>query len=530
MARTLVRIMVVTAALVLASAAWADSPKTPQEAKIVAQIKAAYQQHGLPFTQQDEDNALARYRKIEGAVINAKVMTEATPNAGPAQKLAILTGTLRSEGLGPQGANAKSSTSQPASMSRCEAAAAQAGPGAVCEPRVNGTPIPVVADAQTSQPTNATTPTAGTSISAAQLVTEISQRHAQGALTVFVPRQDGFVANGQTFVDPMGQIVMFGGDTASGDVTYFVRNTPGTLLVRFANVHSPLAPITVGTIQLQPDMMRFTSVDGTEVAGENVIPAGQGVIVARATTVFDYTFGQAPTHQLLPASYELAPYQRGDVAATNYVLLRRDISPQQKGNVVNAFAGLFHAVTGTENDKDFALFNVRTGNTVYLNVSEVGEQVGHGVNCRPKNAFVNRCGGWVSHAALYEDDGQPNILHYYWRIDWAQTPAGPIAVALEKGVENVDAIRLDSDTVKTVFHRALGIKSAMISQNPDGSLAVTANWAFHNHKVPNVDALFASADADASIPSSVPESGVKNIVPPSSNAGATRVQGTPPMH
>lgn len=552
MSRMLTRGMVFVAAGLILSSAWADSPKTPQETQYVARLMQSYAARGLTFTEQDEDAALARYRQVEQARLNAQALAQTVPASDPAQRLAIQLTELVKAGVLPPSALSMTPAQKKALLKEYKAAAAQSGPGysperqaAPNEPPGEGAAIAAFNRAAAAKmaavaggqfvaggagaaaggaPASPSVP----STTAVHLAQEIAQRHASAALTVFTPRQDGFVANGQAFVDPMGRIVMFGGDTASGDVTYFIQDSPDTLQVRFTNIHSQLPPITVGSIQLEQGMMRFQSADGTQVAGENIIPAGRGVIVARATTVFDYTFGAAPTHQLLPPNYELAPYQRGDVAGTGYVLLRREISQQEKANVVGAVANLFHVVTNSEHDKDYALFNVRTGNTVYLNIAESDEQVGHGIDCRPKNAFVNKCGGWVSHASLYDNDGQPNILHYYWRIEWAQTPVGPIAVALERGVEDVDAIQLDTDTVKTVFHRALGIKSAKISQNPDGSLAVTANWAFHDHVVPNVDTLFASAGAQASAAADAPASGVKQPTPtPGASIGTPSATGAP---
>jgi len=452
------RWMVLVAGLAMAGNALADGPQNAHEQKIIDQLKAAYQQRGLTLTPEQEEQVLQRMRRMEGAAIQAKVLNDANPDATPAQRMADTMAILHQEGGLPTAA---------------------------------GTPDPPVATPTMAAPAATAAP-----MTAAQVVAAIDQRHAEGGATVFVPQRDGFLADGKPVVDPLGQIDMFGGDAATGDVAYFVRQSPTELLVRYINVHSTLAPVTVGAIQLAPGVMRFTSSDGQQVvAGDNIIPAGTGVIVARDATVFSYPFGKALSTQPLPPTYHLAPYQRGDVAGTGYVLLRREISQGEKQDVVKNFTGLFKSITNHEDDKDFALFDVRNGNMVYLNMDEVGENVGSGTGCHAKNAFVNTCRGWETHEALYTDAGIPNYQHYYWRVDWRPTADGPTAVALEKGVANVDVIRLDANQRATAFHRGMGIERFADEPTADGSLKVTADWAFHSHVLADVRSLFAAGPA-----------------------------------
>lgn len=445
---------VLVAGLLVAATAFADGPQTPQERLMIEKLKAAYQKQGLTLTPEREEQMLQRMRQMQANAIDAQVLSQADPNATPAQRAMAAMGALRQDGAMP---------STPAGPSVAAPATATATAAA--------------AGGMTSE----------------QLLAAIAARHAQGAPTVFQQRPDGFIADGKPVIDPLGRVVAFGGDSGTGDVSYFVQTAPNQMLVRFANVHSSLPPVTVGTLTVNAAAQAFTSMDGKQVGGDTVIPAGQGVVVARDSAIFGYDYGKDVSTQPLPSGYRLASYQRGDVAGTGYVLLRRDISAAEQHDAVQGVVSLFKSVAGKEDSKDYALFNVHSGHLVYLNMDEIDEQVGHGVDCHAKSAVLNKCNGWQSHASIFTDDGRPNFRHYFWRATWMPTADGPTAVALEGGVKSVDVIRLDTDQRATVFHRALGIERFTVDPLPNGSLAVTGDWAFSHHVSPDVRTLFTNA-------------------------------------
>lgn len=449
--------LVLLAGLIVANPAWAaDGPQTLQEKALIAQLRATYEQQGMSLTPEIEELMLQRMRQTQRAVINAQVVSGSVQGATPMQQFAATMGSLQQDGVLP--------------------AAPIAAPVA--------TPVSAA-------------PAAG--MTAGQLQSAIAERHAQGARTVFEQRADGFLADGRPVLDPSGRIEMFGGDGASGDVTYFVRTGPDQLAVRFANVHSQLGPVTVGSIAVDADAMRFASADGQTVAGDNVIPTGRGVVVSRDSAVFAYDYGQVLATRALPEGFQLAPYQRGDVAGTGYVLLRRDIAETEKQNAVKNVVGLFKGLVGKEDSKDYALLNVASGKLVYLNVDESGENVHKGYGCRKKNAFVNKCEGMETYASPFKPDGMRNLGHYYWRIDWTATAQGPTALALERGLRDLTVIRLDNEQRVTAFTRALGIERFGVEPLNNGSVKLTADWAFRSHEIADVNALFAPAGEPTSV-------------------------------
>lgn len=446
------------AGLLWAAVVHADGARSEQERAMLQQARKAYAAQGLELGPEQEEQFLQRLRQVQGNVIQAQIIGQSAgtdTQAGALTALSALNTTLGSR-----------QPTTPAAPSVIPAAPMQS---------------PVAAAPGPSQQR--------------PLAEVLKERRTHVGPASFESLQDGFSANGHTVIDPEGRIVQFGGDATTGDVTYFVEQGAGSYLVRFNNVHSSLPPATVGSLEATDNGMRFISNEGKRVAGQAVVPTGHGVVVVREGTVFDYTLGADVTAQPLPETYQLASLQQGDVASTGYVLLRRQITEQEKTDPIKGMGQLLRSVAGRGDDRDYALFNIRTAHTVYLNRDESMEKVGHGTDCHAKNAFVNKCRGWESKEALYDQDGLPNHSHYYWSVYWMQTNEGPTAVVMENGVREINVIRLDSGQRVNAFKRTLGIQKVVATPTSDGSIRVAAAWAFKNHVVEDVRTLFEAEPA-----------------------------------
>lgn len=427
---------------IVATCAHADQPRNPSEHEAIAKARAAYARQGLEFTQQREDEFLVKFRQAEANAIDAQVMMQSNPGGtnSPAAALRMLQ-QLRQNSQLPQNAQGASVPAEP--------------------------------------------------VDAGAIAAEIEKRHAQGAPTVFTPRKDGFLFDGKPFVDTAGTILSFGGDSTNGDVSYLETSPSSILMLKYTNVHSTLPPVLIGQIiGAGTANMTFNGM-GTAIQGDTMIPAGRKLVVARGSSVFVYTFGGETKTLAFPADYRLAPYQRGDVSSTGFVLLRRDISNQERSNPITGLASIFKEAVGKSDDKDYALFSTQTGHTDFLNISESGEQVGHGTNCTRQNKFVNKCSGWVSQEALYDGMGMHNDRHYFWRIAWMPSNDGPTAVLIENGMNDLDVIRLDTGEVAHAFHRVLGIQSFDAEPTPSGSIKIIGNWMLRQHPIDDVRTLFA---------------------------------------
>ena len=95
--------------------------------------------------------------------------------------------------------------------------------------------------------------------------------------------------------------------------------------------------------------------------------------------------------------------------------------------------------------------NIDSGNLIKLNISVEGKTQTVMSNCRRRNSFVNECATATSFESLYAQDGSRNKLHYFWQINWYQTPSGPIGIAQEGGLVDVSAIDLNTGKRVTLF-------------------------------------------------------------------------------
>ena len=368
-------------------------------------------------------------------------------------------------------------------------AAAEAGGGAMMmQPPQQPVAQP---PAQTSMPTAAAQP-------AIDLNEALARQSAEPQFTRFERIPDGFEANDRPYLDVDGVVTDFGGDTWSGDVTYFVDDGRGSALVKHANVNSAEPAFVVGTLSISGDRTAFQGRDGTTAAGDKVIPTRTGMIFTRDNSLVRYEIGKQPTAFALPKGYVVAEYQNGDVSGTGYLLLERATSTVGPvGGVGNAVGHLFGA---RDKAVDYALFNVESGNIVTLNMNKASNTVGQGTGCRRQNAFVNKCSGWKHWDSIWQPNGDRNTAHYYWTLTWQQTKFGPVAVARENGSREVNVITLDNGERFNAFQRGMGVNEFKAELTEDGSMRIDAKLAFKRKSIEDIGALLGASTSDASQP------------------------------
>jgi hypothetical protein len=89
--------------------------------------------------------------------------------------------------------------------------------------------------------------------------------------------------------------------------------------------------------------------------------------------------------------------------------------------------------------------------------------------------------------------------HYFWRINWFNTPTRPVLVSQEGGLGSITATDLSSGKKVMVFERALGIGGFEIQQNTDGTIDITAQMGLSPESKKDIGALLDTLPAiDAS--------------------------------
>lgn len=328
-----------------------------------------------------------------------------------------------------------------------------------------------------------------------------AQGPAKAGLTMEHVR-DGLKIGGTTFLDPEGQIKSFAYDVLSGDLSYTIRSGD-SLIYKYLRAGSAAEPVAFASARQSGDGWQVNTVTGKILNGNTVIPLAKGLMVARSGSVFLYEAGKGNQSAAVPDGWVMAPFQRGNVGATHYVMLER-ASSEVRGTAGGLFGSLksLGAVVGVNKKEDYALMHLDTGKLHLLNVQSSGKNQAVMSNCRKRNAVVNECATMNTFESLYTDIGR-NFGHYFWKADWYATPSGPIAVTMENGVADIYVLDLQSGKKVSVFHRGLGITSVDTVQGPDGKVAIKANWMFEDHKVDDAGKFLyenaAIADAQASV-------------------------------
>lgn len=334
----------------------------------------------------------------------------------------------------------------------------------------------------------ATTTTALPQVTAKELAAAVTARRASSAFTRFEPRKGGFLYNDRPLADTAGEIVQYGANPATGDVTYLVQVAPTLWQLKYSNVNAQLPPLLLGQVSSQGEVYTLQTVSGETSAGGYVIPTSLGAMVVRRGNLVDFDAVTGLKATALPEGFGVAELQQGDVAGTGFILLEREGDRSQANaspllRLRQAKDALTSALKDTSHD--YALFSPATGRTVALNVSAGGKKASFMDNCQRMNAVVNKCSSMDRRDSLWNQDGTRNDRHYYWTVYWFSTAEGPLAVARENISKEISVYQLGSDRRVTAFRRTLGIGYWSVEQTVTGSVQIKASWPFN--KQPMID-------------------------------------------
>ncbi len=375
---------------------------TPQERKLLEQMKQAARAQGMTITPEMEAQMLQRYRETSAGFLGLRMAVEAQREA-------------------------------------------ETAPAAIA---------PVPPKAATPAPAPASTPPVeGPASSAGDLGGVLQPHHQARGPATFEEAADGFKANGRLWMDPAGKIQSFGGDPATGDVTYMVDIGGGRQDVKYANVNSAAKPVTIGTMLITEDRAALTTLDGQEIGGDGFVAMADGVLITRPGAMFLYRPGQALHSQTMPEGYRVLSRQV-NAASTGYVLA---VWTGQ-----SRFSGL------TSQVPDFALLEVSSGRKVVV----------------PRTRDATRLRPAVV------PDRRPI---YFDAIQWFPTTIGPIAIVGNDGDDRVLAIHLPTNRLEVLFNRLMGINSWRAEPTSEGGIRVQAQLGLRGGEVADVREKFGGA-------------------------------------
>lgn len=319
----------------------------------------------------------------------------------------------------------------------------------------------------------------------------------------FERSKEGILIDGQHYVDPEGPIINFGFNAQTGDYTYLLKNGDASYAIKYNKAGSGVEPLILANMRNQGGMLSLTTVTGKKLSGDNLVPTSRGFVVVRGASAFGYDPMSGVKSFSASNGYHVARFQNGDIASTGYILLEKD-EESKKDNPIAAVTGVFDAVANAGNafgvidhaSDDYMLANIETGQTVVLDVSLSGKQVGDYSGCETKATYVkgafrlNECDHVDFRESLYRQDGSPNFGHYFWKVYWFNTSDDAFVIAQEASQRKITITELSSGKKVTAFERALGIQSFTVDQRVDGTIAIAAKLGFSSESIPDAIDFF----------------------------------------
>lgn len=296
--------------------------------------------------------------------------------------------------------------------------------------------------------------------------------------------QDGIEIDGQPLIDPEGRISQYAIDEASGNLGYVVDLPGGQKAVKLSRAGGG-TPIRIATVGLNGSMWSAQLASGAAVNGNYFSVQPGGFVISRDAAIFAYQAGKGVSSFAVPRGYNVAPMQRGNIAATGYILLEK--ADANNGGLAGSLQALGKGF-GLSKKEDYALLRMADGRLVTLNVEADSKNQSVGANCRKRNALVNDCSRMVSFESLWSNVGTRS-WHYFWRIDWLQSKAGPLAVVNEGTVLKI--ITLDDGKEVPVLKRALGINEFDLTRAADGVQGIRAKMGLSYETVPDIVAALS---------------------------------------
>jgi len=307
-------------------------------------------------------------------------------------------------------------------------------------------------------------------------------------------RRDGFVVNGQRYIDSEGAIISYGFDVLTGNVTYLAQIDNTNFVMKTTRVLTGVEPVTIATATKRAGTWLVQTVTGKRLNGTRIIPMATGVLVTRANVGFKYVAGVGTTSFAAPDAFDIAAFQNGDIAGTDYILLERRAQPpsNELASVIGSLQSIASTL-GVARKDDYMLFNISTGKMIALNIPIEGKETNFYGGCVRKNLILSNCADVETYQSLFDQDGTPNLRHYFWRVRWFKTPSGPIMVGQDNGLSEIGITNLATGKRVVAFSRALGIAGFSADQAPDGGVVVIAQMGFSKEKIDDAAAFLASA-------------------------------------
>lgn len=337
----------------------------------------------------------------------------------------------------------------------------------------------------TQQPQPAASETLPNAVTEADLVKAYGALPTMPRLASFSFVRDGLKYNDQRFADAEGIAERFTLDPETATAAYVVQSGTSAA-VKIVRLGSGVDPITIGKLTKANGRSTFITVTGKSISGDLFFPLTDGALLMRDSVGFRYVIGEGVKQINFPSGWAPTPLQRGNPSTTGWILLERDTTAEKKSlfssiKDIGAMVGLAAA------NMDYALFNLSDNKMFAFEINASGKSVASYSQCKKSpNGLTNICDQMTTYDSIWTKDGNPNWTHYFWAVDWQKSQGKPFAVAMEKGLRQLNAVDLSSLKKVNLFERTLGINSWKMDSAEDGRYKAKAQLAFETQSIADV--------------------------------------------
>lgn len=317
-------------------------------------------------------------------------------------------------------------------------------------------------------------------ISEAELKKEFNSFDTISSGVKFTKYDDGFSINDSSrYMDPEGKIVSYGYDWKTGDVTYMIESDENSFKIKFMRALAEQSPIDIATVKRSGKLLKVRTVTGKKFTSTGLILTSQGFITLRNDTAFEYKIGKKTKSFAAPKGWHIAKFQNGDVASTNYLLLEKNVEVDDNDGGISGLISSSKSVMnsfGMMDKNDYMLINIdNTKEQHLLDIDMSDKDVGTYSQCEQMNSYVRKCDNVSFSESLYDNNGLPNVGHYYWRIMWYSTKDGRV-LSVTKEATHKKVIIADLATGKKVeaAYRVTGFPELTTSQDATGKIKIIA--------------------------------------------------------
>jgi len=324
-------------------------------------------------------------------------------------------------------------------------------------------------------------------ISEDALVKKVADFDAPTKGVKFTKYKDGFSINDVSrYIDAEGDIVNYGYDWQTGDVTYMIEQGSDSYKIKFIRVLTSQEAIDIATVKRDGGKLHIKTVTGKTLTSKGIILTSKGFIVLRDATAFTYTIGKGVTSFAAPKGWHIAQFQNGDVASTNYILLERNSvsSDSDIAGLVDSTKSVMNSF-GLSDKTDYMLVDMNDPQKQFLlDIDMSDKDIAAYSDCEKMNSYVNKCNNVSYSESLYNYNGLINQGHYFWRIMWYRTQSGKVlAVTKEAGHKKVVITDLVTGDKVEAAYRITGFATLDSSQDATGKITITAGGGLFSDEV-----------------------------------------------